>query len=269
MDKLNGKVAFITGGARGQGRAHAVTMAREGANIAVLDICKNLSYPRYSLATKADLDETVKQVQALGRKALGIVADVRSASEMEAAVKQTVEEFGHIDILVCNAGIADMGATWDLTEEWWDIMLDINLKGYWLAAKYVVPQMLAQKTGGRIIMTSSVAGLKGMPGIAHYCASKWGVVGLAKSLGLEVAEFGITVNTIHPTGVDTPMIAGMAEAAGITKEQFLESMAVDNMLPVSLVESEDIANAALWLASEDARYVTGQELKVDAGLMLK
>ena len=268
MGKLNGKVAFITGGARGQGRAHAVTMAREGADIATLDICKNLSYPRYSLATKADLDETIKQVKALGRKALGMVADVRSASEMEAAVKQTVKEFGHIDILVCNAGIADMGTTWDLTEEWWDMMLDINLKGYWMAVKYVVPQMLAQKTGGRIIMTSSVAGLKGMAGIAHYCAAKWGVIGLAKTLALEVAQFGITVNTIHPTTVDTPMIAGMAEVAGLTKEQFITSM-VTNPLPVLAVEAQDIANAALWLASDDARYVTGQELKVDAGLMLK
>ncbi len=268
MGKLNGKVAFITGGARGQGRAHAVTMAREGADIAVLDICRNLSYPRYPLATKADLDETVKQVKALGRKALGIVADVRSASEMEAAVKQTVKEFGHIDILVCNAGICDMGATWDLTEEWWDMVLDINLKGYWLAVKYVVPQMLSQKTGGRIIMTSSTAGLKGMAGLAHYSASKWGVIGLAKTVALEVAQFGITVNTIHPTGVDTPMVTGLAEIAGLTKEQMVAASAT-NVLPVAMVDAQDIANAALWLASDDARYVTGLELKVDAGFMLK
>ena len=197
------------------------------------------------------------------------MADVRSASEVEAAVKQAVKEFGKIDILVCNAGIADMAATWDLTEEWWDMMLDINLKGYWLTVKYVIPQMIAQKTGGRVIMTSSTAGLRGMAGIAHYCAAKWGVIGLAKTLALEVGAFGITVNTIHPTGVDTPMIAGMAEGAGIPKEDFIASMGVSNVLPIKLVEAQDIANAALWLASDDARYVTGQELKVDAGMMLK
>jgi len=269
MGKLDGKVAFITGAARGQGRAHAVTMAREGANIAALDICRNLPYPRYALATRADLDETVRQVRAYGRQALGIVADTRSSAEMEAAAEQTVAQFGHIDILICNAGVADMALSWDLTEEWWDTMLDVNLKGYWLAVKYVVPQMLAQGTGGRIIMTSSVAGLRGMPGLAHYCAAKWGVVGLAKSLALEVAKYGITVNTLHPTGVNTALISGMAEAAGIPREQLVEQLYADNALPVRLVEPQDIANVALWLASDEAGHVTGQEMKVDAGRTLK
>jgi SDR family mycofactocin-dependent oxidoreductase len=268
MGKLNGKVAFITGAARGQGRAHAVTMAREGADIAALDICRNLAYPKYSLATKADLDETVRQVQAQGSRAIGLVADVRCPEEVEAAVKKTVAEFGHIDVVVCNAGIADVVTTWDLTEEQWDTMLDINLKGYWVTVKYAVPQMLAQKTGGRIIMTSSVAGLKGMAGLAHYCAAKHGVIGLAKTLALEVAAEGITVNTIHPTTVDTPMISGMSEVLGMTSEQFVTSM-VTNPLPVLMVEAQDIANAALWLASDDARYVSGLEVTVDAGLMLK
>ncbi len=268
MGKLDKKVAFITGAARGQGRAHAVTMAREGADIIALDICKNLSFPRYPLASKADLDETVKQVKALGRRAIGVVTDARSASDMEAAVKAAVKEFGKIDILVCNHGICEFGTTWDITEEQWDAMLDTNLKGYWLAVKYVVPQMLSQKTGGRIIMTSSTAGLKGMSGLAHYSASKWGVIGLAKTLALEVAQFGITVNTIHPTGVDTPMADGLAEISGMTKDQMIASSAV-NALPVAMVEAQDIANAALWLASDDARYVTGQEMKVDAGFMLK
>lgn len=269
MGKLDGKVAFITGAARGQGRAHAVTMAREGAHIAALDICKNLPYPRYSLASRDDLDETVRQIRALGREALGIVADVRRASDMEAAVQQTVHALGRIDILVCNAGVADMAHTWDITEEWWDDMLDINLKGYWLASKYVVPQMIEQGTGGRIIMTSSVAGLKGMAGLAHYCAAKWGVVGLAKSLALEVAAYGITVNTLHPTAVDTPLISGMVAAAGVSTEQFLQQRREDNLLAVQLIDAQDVANAALWLASDEARYVTGQEFKVDAGMVLK
>ncbi len=178
MGKLEGKVAFITGAARGQGRAHAVIMAREGADIAALDICHDLPYPRYPLATAEDLEETVRQVEALGRRALPLRVDVRSGPDMQAAVATTIETLGRIDILVCNAGIADMALTWDITEDWWDMMLDVNLKGYWLAVKYVVPQMLAQQSGGRIIMTSSVAGLRGEPGMAHYCASKWGVVGL-------------------------------------------------------------------------------------------
>lgn len=269
MGKLDGKVAFITGAARGQGRAHAVTMAREGANVAALDVCGSLPYPRYALATRADLDETIAQVRTHGRQALGIVADVRSAAAMEAAVKQAVAALGHIDILVCNAGFADMALTWDVTEEWWDVMLDVNLKGYWLAVKYVVPQMLEQGTGGRIIMTSSVAGLKGMPGLSHYCAAKWGVVGLAKSLALEVAQYGITVNTIHPTGVNTALISGMAEATGISREQLVEQLYANNLLPVRLVEPQEIANVALWLASDEANHITGQEMKVDAGLMLK
>lgn len=267
--KLEGKVAFITGAARGQGRAHAVTMAREGADIAALDICRDLAYPRYPLASRSDLDETVKQVHAYDRRALPIVADVRSAAEMEAAVEQAIQEFGRIDILLCNAGIADMANTWDVTEEWWDTMIDINLKGYWLAAKYVVPHMLERNRGGRIIMTSSVAGLRGKKGLAHYCASKWGVVGLAKTLALEVAPYNITVNTLHPTGVNTHIIEGMADASNIPRSQIVDHLQSVNILPVDLVDAQDIANAALWLASDEARYITGQELKIDAGRMLK
>lgn len=269
MGKLDGKVALITGAARGQGRAHALAMAGEGADIVALDICKDLSYPRYSLASREALGETVEAVKAKGRKALEIVADVRSAEEMENAVKQSVEAFGHIDILVCNAGIADMALTWDITEEWWDIMLDVNLKGYWLAVKYVVPQMIAQSTGGRIIMTSSVAGLRGEPGMSHYCASKWGVVGLAKSLAQELAQYNITVNTLHPTAVNTDIITGMAKAADMTREALVDFIFLGHTLPVKLIEADDVANAALWLASEEARYITGMTLKVDAGRMLK
>ncbi|MCG8350396.1 MAG: mycofactocin-coupled SDR family oxidoreductase [Chloroflexales bacterium] len=269
MGKLDGKVAFITGAARGQGRAHATTLAREEANIAALDVCQNLSYPRYSLASRHDLDETVAQVRAYGRDAIGIIADVRDAAAMEAAVQQTVATLGRIDILICNAGVADMAFAWDISEAWWDDMVDINLKGYWLAAKYVVPQMIEQRSGGRIIMTSSVAGLKGMPGLAHYCAAKWGVIGLAKSLALEVAEYGITVNTLHPTAVDTPLITGMIQAAGMPTDEFLQQLRDANLFPVHLIGPEGIANAALWLASDEARYVTGQEFKIDAGMMLK
>jgi NAD(P)-dependent dehydrogenase (short-subunit alcohol dehydrogenase family) len=148
-------------------------------------------------------------------------------------------------------------------------MLDVNLKGYWLAVKYVVPTMIERRMGGRIVMTSSVAGLRGMPGLGHYCAAKWGVVGLAKSLALEVAQFGITVNTLHPTGVNTALIEGMATAAGMTREALVEHLYANNLLPVRLVEPQEIADAALWLVSDEASHITGQELKVDAGMLLK
>ena len=269
MGKLDGKTAVITGGARGQGRAHALALAGAGADVAVVDICRDLPYPRYGLATWDDMTETVGLVRQLGRRALDIEADVRSAAEMEAAIARTIAEFGHIDILICNAGIADMALTWDITEEWWDTMIDVNLKGYWLAVKYVVPHMLARKKGGRIIMTSSVAGLRGEPGMGHYCASKWGVVGLAKSLAHELSEHSITVNTLHPTGVDTAIIPGMAKAAAMETEALVDFIFTGHTLPVKLIEPEDVANAALWLASDEARYITGHTMKVDAGRMLK
>jgi SDR family mycofactocin-dependent oxidoreductase len=269
MGKLDGKVALITGAARGQGRAHAVTMAAEGADIAALDICRDLPYPRYALGTSDDLSETVRQVEALGRHALAIEADVRSASDMERAVTLTINRFHQIDILICNAGVADMALTWDITEEWWDIMLDVNLKGCWLAVKYTVPHMLARNKGGRILMTSSVAGLRGEPGMAHYCAAKWGVVGLAKALAQELSPYNITVNTLHPTAVNTAIIAGMAQAANMTTEDLVDFIHTGHALPVRLIEAADVASAALWLASDEARFVTGHTLKVDAGRMLK
>ena len=269
MGKLDGKVALITGAARGQGRAHAVTMAGEGADIAALDICRDLSYPRYSLATPDDLTETVRLVQALGRQALAIEADVRSSGAMEVAVAQTIARFGHIDILVCNAGIADMALTWDITEEWWDIMLDVNVKGVWLAIKYTVPHMIARNRGGRILITSSVAGMRGEPGMAHYSASKWAVIGLAKSLAQELSAYSITLNTLHPTAVNTDIIKGMAKAANMEVEDLIDFIYTGHALPVKLIEAADVASAALWLASDDARYVTGHTLKIDAGRMLK
>ena len=269
MGKLDGKVALITGAARGQGRAHAVTMAREGAEIAALDICRDLPYPRYGLAKPEDLIETVALVEQLQRRALAIEVDVRSARDMEAAVAKTIATFGQIDILVCTAGIADMALTWDITEEWWDAMIDINLTAYRLAVKYVVPHMLARKAGGRIIMTSSVAGLRGDPGMAHYCASKWGVVGLAKSLAQELSPYNITVNTLHPTAVNTDIIAGMAKAASMATEDLVDFIHSGHALPVRLIEASDVANAALWLASDEGRYITGHTLQIDAGRMLK
>lgn len=269
MRNLSGRVCFITGAARGQGRAHAVTMARAGADIALVDICKDLPYPRYKLACEADMAETKRLVEAEGRRVLAIEADVRRATEVEAAVKGTLEAFGHIDVLICNAGITDMAKSWDLSEEQWDIMVDVNMKGAWLPTKYALPSMIARGKGGRILMTSSVAGLRGLGGLAHYSAAKHGVVGLARALALEVAPYGITVNTIHPTNVDTPLLDGMADAASLDRADFRAAIAENNVLNTPTVSVEDIANAALFLASDEARFITGQALAIDAGMLLK
>ena len=243
MLRLTNKVSLITGAARGQGRAHAVAMARAGADVALLDVCTDLPYPRYSMARPEDLAETKRLVEAEGRRAISLVADVRDGKAVEAAVGVAIAEFGHIDILVCNAGITDMANSWDLSEDQWDIMVDVNLKGCWLPTKYVIPHMLERakpqngKHAGRIVMTSSVAGVRGLAGLAHYAAAKHGVGGLARSLALELAPHGITVNTVHPTNVD--------------------------LLP------DEIARFALFLASDEARFVTGQALAVDAGMLLR
>ena len=269
MLRLTDKVSFITGAARGQGRAHAVAMARAGADVALLDVCQDLPYPRYSLARPEDLATTKKLVEAEGRRAIALVADVRDAKAVEAAVATTIAELGHIDILVCNAGITDMANSWDLTEDQWDIMVDVNLKGCWLPTKYVIPHMLARGKGGRIVMTSSVAGKRGLAGLAHYAAAKHGVVGLARSLALELAPHGITVNTVHPTNVDTPLLDGMADAASLDRAEFRAAIAGNNVLPTPAVAPEDIAHAVLYLVSDEARFVTGQALAVDAGMLLR
>jgi SDR family mycofactocin-dependent oxidoreductase len=269
MGSLEGKVALITGAGRGQGRAHAERLAAQGADCALLDVCADLAYPRYALATREDLAETAGRVRALGRDALELVADVRSAEEMERAAQEALGHFGHVDIVVCNAGITDMALSWDLPEAWWDAMVDVNLKGCWLTTKYLVPAMIARGEGGRIVMTSSVSGLRGLAGLAHYAAAKHGVVGFARSLALELAPHRITVNTVHPTNVDTPLLDGMADAAKLDRAAFRAEIGKNNVLPVDAIDPEDIANAVAWLVSDEARFVTGQTLAVDAGMLLR
>ena len=265
MARFSGKVAFITGAAHGQGRAAAVALAREGARIAALDVARPLAYPGYALGSREDLAGLAEECRRLGTLCLTFAVDVRDDAAVTAAVDATVEAFGRIDVLFNNAGICAYGLAHELTEDAWDTMIDINLKGSWLVARRVIPVMIAQHSGV-ILNNSSVAGLRGMGRLSHYAASKWGLTGLTKSWAIELAPHGIRVNSIHPTGVNTPMNDGLAALEGLTPNEIAERSA-GNLLPVPWVEPEDVAAAVLYLASDDARYVTGAQFVIDAGLL--
>ena len=265
MAEFAGKVAFITGAAHGQGRATALALAREGASIAGFDVARPLSYPGYQMGSRNELDSLVQACSDLQSVCLAFAGDVRDDAAVTRAVNATVERFGRIDILFNNAGICAYGLAHELTEEAWDAMLDINLKGAWLVARRVIPVMIRQRSGV-IINNSSIAGLRGMGRLSHYAASKWGLTGLTKSWAIELAQYGIRVNSVHPTGVNTPMNDGLAALEGLTPQEIAERSA-GNLLPVPWIEPEDVANAVLYLASDKARYITGAPLVIDAGLL--
>jgi NAD(P)-dependent dehydrogenase (short-subunit alcohol dehydrogenase family) len=220
------------------------------------------------MATRQELDETAKMVRETGRQALPLVCDVRYANEVDDAVKLTVELLGVPDIVVCNAGVAGLGASWEISEEAWDSMMDVNLKGSWLTTKYIVPHMIERRSG-KIIFISSSAGLKPLSWMAHYNAAKMGVVALMKTMAIELGQYNINVNSIHPTGVDSAIIAGEAAEAGITKEQLAAQIGEVNLLPVQLMPAQAITDAVLWLASDEARFVTGHTLAIDAGYTVR
>ena len=263
--EFTGRVAFITGAAHGQGRATALALAREGASIAGLDVGRPLSYPGYEMGSGEDLKSLADACAEIQVACLTFTGDVRDDAAVTSAVNATVERFGRIDILFNNAGICAYGMAHELTEEAWDSMLDINLKGAWLVARRVIPVMIRQRSGV-IINNSSVAGLRGMGRLSHYAASKWGLTGLTKSWAIELAPHGIRVNSIHPTGVNTPMNDGLAALEGLTPKEIAERSA-GNLLPVPWIEPEDVAQAVVYLASERARYVTGAPFVIDAGLL--
>jgi SDR family mycofactocin-dependent oxidoreductase len=263
--EFEGKVAFVTGAAHGQGRAVALNLASHGARIAAYDVAKPLVYPGYELGSADDLRSLKEASRDAGSECLAFEGDVRDDAAIATAVDQTVAKFGRIDVLFNNAGICAYGLTHELTEPEWDAMIDINLKGAWLVARRIIPVMIAQKSGV-IINNSSVGGLRGMARLSHYAASKWGLTGLTRSWAIELAPHGVRVVSIHPTAVDTPMNDGLAALEGATPEEIAERSA-GNLLPVPWIEATDVAEAVRYLASDRARYVTGSPFIIDAGLL--
>ena len=262
---LKNKVAFITGAAHGQGRATSIALAKEGVHIIAFDIAKKLNYPGYTLGSADELKSLKTEVEELGVQCMIHKGDVRKDEDIAAAITASQQEFKRIDILFNNAGICAYGLAHELQEEEWDIMLDINLKGAWLVARRIIPIMIRQKSGV-IINNSSVAGLRGMNRLSHYAASKWGLTGLTKSWAIELAQYNIRVLSIHPTGVNTPMNDGLAELEGSTPKEIAERSA-GNLINVPWVEPEDVANAVVFLASDQSRFVTGSQFVLDAGLL--
>jgi SDR family mycofactocin-dependent oxidoreductase len=264
---LAGRVALITGAAHGQGRATAVALAREGVHIGALDVARQLDHPGYPLGTSEELAETVALVESAGSRAIPLVADVRDDAAVTRAVETAVGELGRIDILFNNAGVCFYGLAHEMTEAEWDAMVDINLKGAWLVARRVIPHLIAQRSGV-IINNSSIAGLRGMNRLSHYAASKWGLTGLTKSWAIELAPHNIRVVSIHPTGVNTPMNDGLAALEGLTTREIAERSA-GNLQPVPWIEPEDVAKAVVFLVSDDARFITGSQFVLDAGLLTR
>jgi SDR family mycofactocin-dependent oxidoreductase len=262
--RVTGKVAFITGAARGQGRSHAIRLAEEGADIIAIDICQDYDTVGYGMSTEADLAETVKLVESLDRRIIARRADVRDAGALKAILDEGVAELGKLDIVVANAGICTVQAWDEVTPAVWRDTLDTNLTGVWNTMVAGAPHLIANG-GGSIICTSSTAGIKGLPFLAPYVAAKHGVVGIAKSMANELASHKIRVNTVHPTGVNTPMVAGLGGLDSLIGRDPNLGPIYMNTLPVESVEPRDISNAVLFLASDEAQYVTGLEFTVDAG----
>lgn len=263
--EFHGRAAFITGAAHGQGRATALAFAKAGADVVAFDVCRPLEYPGYSMGTSSELETVADECRALGARCLPFTGDVRDDQAVRSAVDGAVAALGRIDVLFNNAGICGYGLAHELSEEAWDAMIDINLKGPWLVARRVIPVMIAQRSGV-IINNSSIAGLRGMGRLSHYAASKWGLTGLTRSWAIELAPHNIRVVSIHPTGVNTPMNDGLAELEGATPREIAERSA-GNLLSVPWIEPNDVAEAVLFLASDRARYVTGAPFVVDAGLL--
>jgi SDR family mycofactocin-dependent oxidoreductase len=274
--RVEGKVAFVTGAARSQGRSHALRLAQEGADIIAVDLCDKVStIDMYAPATEEDLDETVRLIEELDRRVVATKADVRDSAALAAAVDDGVSQLGHLDIVCANAGVFEIAPALETTDQQWNDIIDVNLTGVWNTCKAALPHLLANGSGS-IVITSSTAGIKGFANTVHYTASKHGVVGIARALANEFAAHSIRVNTVHPTAVDTTMIRNdktwnlfLPEVEHPSREQAAAAFQGTHALPIPWVEPIDISNAVLWLASDEARYVTGVMLPVDAGFTTK
>ena len=274
MGRLDGKVALITGAARGQGRAHALTLAREGADIVAVDIAEDVASVPYEMARAEDLEETVAGVEDLDRRAVAVTADVRSQEQIDGAVERGISELGKIDILVANAGINSIAPFWEMSEETWQEMIDINLSGVCRSAKAVAPHMIERRRGA-IVMIASQASFEPTAQTAHYTSAKHGVIGLMKTVAVEMAPYEVRCNAICPGAIDTTMInnptlyelfAGSGEP---TREVAWESVRHYNLLNGrSMLPPEAVSKAVLWLVSDEAEHVTGVALPVDAGHMI-
>jgi SDR family mycofactocin-dependent oxidoreductase len=273
VGRFDGKVVLITGAARGQGRSHAIRFAEEGADIIAIDIATQIQSVPYGMATRNDLDETVRIVEHTDRRIVAYVADVRNYAALKEAVDDGVAALGRLDVVCANAGIFSVGTAAELSEAAWRDMLDVNLTGVWHTAKATIPHLRAAG-GGSLILTSSTAGIKGTPNVIHYVAAKHGVVGVMKTLALELAADNIRVNSVHPTTVNNDMVQNAAMYALFapelpsdqqTAEVFRERVYSTIPLPIPWVESSDVTNAVVWLASDEGRYITGVMLPVDGG----
>lgn len=274
MGLVQDKVALITGGARGQGRAHALTLAREGGRVVLFDAPGGVDSVTYPLATSSELDSTVSELRAMGADVEGVEGDVRSSADLERAVSVAVEAFGRIDILIANAGVWTACPFWELTDESWNDTVDINLGGVWRAARAVAPRMI-ERGSGSIVMTASINGHEPGFNYAHYTASKFGVVGLMKAVALELAPYGVRCNAVSPGAIATPMTdhqAGwdlMAGHEGGSREDWHRGGRSFNALRgLGMMPPEVVAHAALFLCSEQASAITGVAIPVDAGHLL-
>jgi SDR family mycofactocin-dependent oxidoreductase len=276
MGRLDGKVAFVTGAARGQGRNHAIRLAKEGADIIAVDICEGLATVPYEGPTPADLKETASAVEAAGRRVVARHADVRDLAALQAAVAEGVDELGRLDIVLANAGIVSYGELLELDEAVWQEMIDVDLTGVWKTVRAACPAIVAGGQGGAVVMTSSTAGLKALHTLGHYVAAKHGVIGLMRNLAVELAPHRIRVNAIAPTNVDTIMLQNPGvykmfrpDLDSPTAEDAYSGFVEHHLLKEPWIASDDVSNAILWLVSDEGRYVTGTTISVDLGLLAK
>ena len=275
--RVEGKVALVTGAARGQGRSHAVALAQEGADVIAVDICRPFDRSPAPGATPEDLAQTAEMIKAADRRVVSAEVDVRDFDALKAAVDSGVEQLGRLDVIVANAGIGTNGVKLHrMDEETWQEMIDVNLSGVWKTVKASVAHIKAGGRGGSIILTSSVAGLKSYPHTGHYVAAKHGVVGLMRSFAVELGQDFIRVNSVHPTHVNTPLLINeqtfrmfRPDLKNPGPDDLAPICQTFHMLPIPWVQPEDISNAVLFLASDESRYITGVTLPVDAGSCLK